>query len=130
VGGWFAETMAVEPAPCWERDLPALLARGNAHAVTASQGGREEGLLVYAAQPATAGRVRPRLQVLYAGLRGTAGRLQLRALLGAAAREAGFDAETLVFRAGLEPAGSRLARELRAVGFREGQRSYDMRRSI
>ena len=128
--GWFAETMAAERGPCWERDLPALLARGNARAVVASQGDREEGLLVYAAQPAPAGRHGPRVHVLYAGLRGTAGRLHLRALLGAAAREASFDAGVAIFRAGLEPAGSRLARELRALGFGEGQRSYDMRRGI
>ncbi|MGB6895994.1 MAG: GNAT family N-acetyltransferase [Dehalococcoidia bacterium] len=130
VAGWFAETMAGEPTPCWERDLPALLARSNAQAVVASQGGEEEGLLVYVAEPATAGRPRARVQVLHAGLRSTAGTLHLRALLGAAAREAGFDPGAAAFRAGLEPAGGRLARELRAAGFREGRRSYDMRRDI
>ncbi|MGB6837651.1 MAG: hypothetical protein WBF66_08110, partial [Dehalococcoidia bacterium] len=73
---------------------------------------------------------RARVQVLHAGLRSTAGTLHLRALLGAAAREAGFDPGAAAFRAGLEPAGGRLARELRAAGFREGRRSYDMRRDI
>lgn len=130
VAGWFAETMADEPAPCWERDLPALLVRTNARAIVASQGSEEEVMLVYVAQPTTAGRLGPRVQVLYAGLRGTAGTLHLRALLGAAAREAGFDAGAVVFRAGLEPAGSRLARELRAAGLREARRSYDMHRDI
>lgn len=123
---WYAETSRTEPFPCWERELPSMLAATVLRCFSVRADGAEQGLICFEATPSDAGAQEPpRVRLLYAGLGPGDGDGHLWALLAAAARvAAGDDARdigTVAFRVGLEPEGSRLAHLLTRAGFKRDE---------
>lgn len=122
---WYAAAHS-EPEPCWDRRLPSLLTYGDARACILSDAEGPAACLHYVARHATATdphRVRP----MFIGLRHSADRAHIRALLIAAARDNFTDLATIAFRVALEPDGSTVARLLPDVGLHSAGRAIDMR---
>lgn len=124
---WFLDTMADQPPPCWERDLPSILNGIDTKALVASQGGDEKAVLVYTIERFATGPLSAHLHIAFAGFREDAGADHLRALLAEAVGDTGQEVDII---AGLEPIDSRLAAVLRELGFRQVQPSYNMRQEL
>ena len=108
--------------PCWERELPSLLAAGEkTQALLLTRGGLEVALLV--CEPTWRER---ELSVLHFGGRAGATADDLHELMVVAAGAAGGHS----FRIGLEPVGSRLHAYAKAIGFREVRRYFEMAREL
>lgn len=131
---WFERRRHLDPPPCWERDLPALLLYPDARCYVLRRDGEERALVHAVFSGSRAG-------LMFVGLGGGEGpgaareaAAALRPLLEAVAREgaalAGIEPGAVRLRVGLEPVGSRLAQALEAAGFRPGERSLSMAREL
>jgi len=108
-------------SPCWERELPSLLARRNRAAWTALTDGREVACLA-CSWPDN----RKRLNIDLLGLVNDTTHTDVRALACASMRETGIE----MLRLGMEPADSRAALMLREFGFRVDKDLWEMRKDL
>lgn len=107
--------------PCWERELPSLLAHRHRDVWVASNAGREVACLVAGWEPG-----RARLNIYLLALANDATHADVRALCAQAVAETGAAA----LRVGLEPPESRLAEMLREFGFRTEEEFWEMHKTI
>jgi len=122
----FVETMADQPPPCWERDLPSLLASCDTRSLVVSEDEQEKAALLYALEHGRPTRGST-LCIMFAGFRPGANASRLRGLLAEALRGTQSDVTVV---AGLEPIDSRLAQLLREMGFRQTRPAHNMRRDL
>lgn len=107
--------------PCWERELPSLLARRNRASWTALSDGREVAFLA-CSWPDN----RKRINIDLLGLVNDTTHTDVRALACVAMRETGID----TLRLGMEPADSRAAVMLREFGFRVEKEYWEMVKNL
>jgi ribosomal protein S18 acetylase RimI-like enzyme len=125
----YADTQASEPAPCWDRSLPSLLAYTDGYVSRLLAGEQELGLMHYLARPAAAGdpdRIRP----LFVRLAPDADAILLAELLTGTGSAAFGDVGRVTYRIALEPHGSRFARLLAELKVPVVAESYDMRLAL
>lgn len=105
------------PTPCWERELPTLLAQREQRGWLATREGREVAFLLCVAK-----RTEMTLRVYHLALKNAAAAEEMRALLITALRDTGKDK----MRVGLEPEDSRAAMFLRGFGFQVEKDLFEM----